>query len=187
MAQPTSANDLWDALYKWKNRNADTKTYYQPELTSARWRLVDEDATTLFPELVDKRGEVLGIDERFPNAMNGEPLPAVPEAATAYIISTQTAILTELYLDYVGGARADAEQAAHNKPQKTKKRQAAQKAFDDRQRELDRRLRDRSGAKLEPEYGREGGFGRQALKTCQDTAQANLAEQVKQWVSVVRQ
>lgn len=184
-AQPNSDNDLWDALYKWEHRDADPKTYYQPDLSPARWRLIDEDTTEVFPELRAKRGEVLGIDERFPTAMNGEPLPADPQAATDYVISTQTATLTQLYLDYAGRARADAELAASRTSKKPQKSTAAQKVFDERQRELERRLRSKSDKMLEPEYGREGGFGRQALKTCQNAAQVNLAEQVKQWVSAI--
>lgn len=184
-AQPTSDNDLWDALYKWKNREADTKTYFQPELTSARWRLVDDDAIKVFPDLANKRGETLGIDERFPNVLDGEPLPADPAAATTYIISTQTTALTELYLDYVGCARADAEQGFSTKSKKNQRQSFAQKAFNDRQRELEHRLRDRSLDLLEQEYGNEGGFGRQVLKTCQDTAQNALSEMVKKWVSAI--
>lgn len=41
--QPTSDNDLWDALHKWQSRDSDPKTYYQPDLTSVRWRLIDDD------------------------------------------------------------------------------------------------------------------------------------------------
>ena len=184
-AQPTSDNDLWDALYKWEHRDVSPKTYYQPNFSPARWRLVDEDTIKVFSELAGKRGEALGIEERFPNAMNGEPLPADPKAATQYIVSTQTPALMQLYLDYVGGARADAEQAASKKSDKARKRKVVQKAFDDRQRELDRLIRDKSDEILEPEYRREGGFGRQALKTCQNAAQDNLAEQVKKWISAV--
>lgn len=184
-AQPTADNDLWDALYKWQHQEAEVKTYYQPDVGAARWRFVDEDTVRIFPELEARRGEVLGIDERFPAAMNGEPLPANPDAATAYVIDEQTAVLTELYLDFVGTARAEAEEAAASKSTKVQKRTAAQKAFTDRQRELDRLLRDKRDEMLEPEYGREGGFGRQALKTCQDAAQEKLAEQVSQWVSAI--
>ncbi len=184
-AQPTADNDLWDALYKWQNQDADPKTYYQPESVSARWRFIDEEMISIFPELAAKRGQVLGIDERFPTAMAGEPLPADPDEATEYIIAIQTDALTQLYLDFVGTARANAEQVASGKSAKAQKRATAQKAFDDRQRELDRLLRDRRDEMLEPEYGREGGFGRQALKTCQDAAQAKLAEQVAQWVSAI--
>lgn len=184
-AQPTADNDLWDALYKWQHKDADPKTYYQPDLMPARWRLVDKDTAAIFSELEEKRGEVLGIDERFPTAMDGEPLPANPDEATAYIIDTQTAALTELYLDFVGTARAEAEQKASKKSSKAQKRTTAQKEFDDRKRELDYLLRNKQDETLEPEYRGEGGFGRQALKTIQNVAQENLAAQVRQWVSAI--
>lgn len=184
-AQPMADNDLWDALYKWQHQDADIKAYYQPKVAPARWRFVDEDTARIFPELKAKQGEVLGIDERFPTAMSGEPLPANPDEATAYVIDEQTAVLTELYLDFVGTARAEAEEAATSKSTKAQKRTAAQKPFADRQRELDRLLRDKRDEMLEPEYGREGGFGRQALNTCQNAAQEKLAEQVSQWVSAI--
>jgi type I restriction enzyme M protein len=197
-AQPTADNDLWDALYKWQHSIAEDKTYYQPEIAPARWRLVDGETVEIFPALKECQGEVLGIDERFPTLMDGQPLPANPDPATKYIIETQTKALTELYLDYIGAARADAEQAASTKADKPKKRAAAQKAFDDRQRKLEKifdpwvrekREKDNEDSNkelmLEPEYGQEGGFGRQAFKTCQDAAQAALAEQVKVWVSAI--
>ena len=184
-AQSTSDNDLWDALYKWDNPPVQAKTYFQPKLIPARWRLVDEDVIAIFPELAEKRGQVLGIAERFPAAMDGEPLPVDPKEATDYIIAAQTPVLTQLYFDYVGGGRAEAETAASNKAKKPQKRQAAEKAFADRRRALDRQLRDKSSEMLEEEYDREGGFGRQALKTIQDAAQAHLAEKVAQWVSAI--
>lgn len=190
-AQPTSDNDLWDALYKWQNAEAEPKTYYQPELAPARWRLVDEDTIGIFPELEENRGEVLGIDERFPSIVDGEPLAANPDEATAYIIDKQTAALTELYIDFVGTARADAEQQAsdvkkiNGKPNKVEQQKVVRKVFSDRQREMERLVRENRDRMLEPEYSREGGFGRQAFKSCQEAAQENLSAQVRQWVSAI--
>ena len=184
-AQPYADNDLWDALYKWQHQDSDAKTYYQPEITSARWQIVDEDTIRIFPELMARRGEVLGIGERFPTAMNGKPLPANPSEATEYILEKQAAILSGLYLDYVGTARAEAEEVAASKSSKSQKRTAAQRAFTDRQREIDRLLREKRDKMLEPEYSREGGFGRKVLKTCQDAAQEELAKQIRKWVSAI--
>jgi type I restriction enzyme M protein len=178
-------NDLWDALHKWEMGVDESKTYYQPELHPVRWRLIDQDTIKAFPQLEAKKGQILGINERFPHDMDGQPLPANPTTATEYIIEQQKAALTTLYLDYVGSARANAEEDASLLTRKRKRREAAKKAFTERQRELEKQLKNIREEWLEPEYDKTGGFGRQALARCQEVAQAALAEKMKRWVSAI--
>lgn len=183
-AQP-EPNDLWDALHKWETQTDENKTYYQPELHPVRWRLIDQDAIKVFPELEAKKGQILGIHERFEHDMDGQPLPANPTIATKYIIEQQTVALTTLYLHYVGSARANAEEDASDKKSKRKRREAAQIAFTERQRDLEKQLKNVREEWLEPEYDKTGGFGLQALAICQEAAQAALADKVKVWVSAI--
>ncbi len=70
--QPEQRNDLWDALEKWKRRNDMTTEqkptdYWQPEIHRERWRQVDKLLTELFPTTVTKTGDVLAIQEIFPD------------------------------------------------------------------------------------------------------------------------
>ena len=60
-------NDLWDALKKWQlDKLADDTTYYQPRISEARWRHVDDDTLKLFPESGQRTGAEIGHPRAFP-------------------------------------------------------------------------------------------------------------------------
>lgn len=184
-AQYTADNDIWDAQYKYNNPTATPKTYYQPKIKPARWRLVDEKLVKLFPHLEDKKGLTLGIDECFPTANAGAPLPADPEQAKEIVSANGTDALKQLYRDFVGAARADAEEANAKKTKKADKRKVVKKAFDERLKELSRQIKTDQEGILEEAYNKEGGFGREALKICQDIAQQDTEELIKNWTSAI--
>ncbi|MEZ4885805.1 MAG: N-6 DNA methylase [Chitinophagales bacterium] len=183
--QPNSDNDIWDAQYKYDNETSNPKTYYQPEISPARWRVVDDKVVELFPHLAEREGEILGIDERFPTENNGEPLPANPEEAKVIITKKGTSQLKQMYHDFVGQARADAEEANANKTEKADKRRVVKKAFDEKLKELIRVIKEQREKILEEAYNREGGFGRQAFKISQDEADSYILDLIKKWTSAI--
>lgn len=87
------SNDLWDALYKWPDKIANSTDYFQPDLFDARWRALDDKLRELFPE--ETRGihdADLGIHELF-----GFSTPD-PKMIEQQVIEQQRPRIAQLYM-----------------------------------------------------------------------------------------
>lgn len=85
-------NDFWDALVKYPQQVVESKDYYQPDLYTERWRVVDDATVEIFGDSVKSEiGQVRGIHELF------EELSANPENAEAYVVEHQTPLIEDLY------------------------------------------------------------------------------------------
>lgn len=76
--RPGQDNDLWDALEKFKTRDLST-TYHRPDYWKERWRVVDDEFLKIFPEEDSQKGQILGLQELFPQ------LPVNPDEALALL------------------------------------------------------------------------------------------------------
>jgi len=184
-AQPDSNNDIWDVQYKFNNVNATPKTYYQPNIITARWRLVDDKLVELFPHLARKKGQVLGIDERFPKSNEGKPLSANLEEATNIVSDNGKDELKKLYQEFVGMAKVEAEEANTKKTKRTDKIKDVKKVFNDRIKELNKLFKINQEKVLEEPYNKEGGFGRQIFKTCQAAAIEHISKLIDTWALAI--
>lgn len=88
-------NDLWDVIEKWQRGRENSATYYQPDIFTERWRLVDDKTVRLFAETVPQIGadvdKPIGIHELF------RELPSNPDEATRQIIDRQKPLIEGIY------------------------------------------------------------------------------------------
>jgi type I restriction enzyme M protein len=143
-------NDLWDAIEKWRRKDAGGRDYYQPEIYTERWRAVDEKTIRIFSESVPAIGReadhVLGIHELF------RELPSNPDVATQQVIERQQPHMVAIYYEALDAA----EQYASGYPRTQKWLKAlldgavreVDRLFDTARRDLLERGKDL------PEYGR---------------------------------
>lgn len=94
--QPTSNNDLWDALHKFKNRESlgESEEYFQPEVYLTRWRIVNKPVIAVKPNFAHEEGKRLGIAEIW------SELSANPEEATKAVTEATIPVLEELLALY---------------------------------------------------------------------------------------
>ncbi|OPX97218.1 MAG: putative type I restriction enzymeP M protein [Syntrophorhabdus sp. PtaB.Bin006] len=94
-------NDLWDAVVKFKEReidNADDLLYYQPDYYAERWRLVDQHALEVFPDVKEValwKDRFAAVHELFPD------LPSDPAKMEEVVINRQSPQLQILAQDFL--------------------------------------------------------------------------------------
>lgn len=97
-------NDLWDVIEKWPHGDTGN-AYYQPDIFTERWRLVDEDTLRIFaahePRVAGEEGKVRAIHELF------RGLSANPDEATQQIIERQQPQIHALYQDALDEGESD--------------------------------------------------------------------------------
>ena len=170
-----SRNDLWDALYKWPERQEPSTEYYQPLLYDARWRLLDDTLLKIFPELRHgfTSGREYGIDElfRFPDSD--------PKLAERQVSEQQRPLIERLYQQRLDASEAWLVAAAN--PVRN-----VRAAFEQDLSALDRLFREMMDAVLENkrEWKANTTFGRDKLQPMlteiSKAARDTLPERVEQ-------
>jgi type I restriction enzyme M protein len=100
-------NDLWDALAKYPQQVIESQDYYQPELYTERWRVVDAETVEIFRTLdaADLVGKVRGIHELFCDLLTEEEREADnfttrPKELEERVKQTQTPVIEDLFRRY---------------------------------------------------------------------------------------
>lgn len=181
-------NDLWDALVKFeawnRYRKGDTaspapsvaKDYHQPDYWEERWRSVDEEVLSIFPDKSGEKGHTFPIHELWRRDLPFDPTDT--RGARQY----DDAVLTRVRPRFQSAIQALVEAivkhayATARKPEQAKAVAAAEKAFKAVATQLNKKVRDEG--LLDREFDQ---FGQTALKTVLKEISANIGE----WATAV--
>ncbi len=163
-------NDLWDALAKWPDKLAGNTTYYQPRISEARWRHVDDDTLKLFPNLASEQGQRSDIHELFPE------LPEDPTEADRQVIAAEAAGIADLYAGFLLGGRKRAQEASEKQKDDARRRKAIADLLTGRLRTVNRWFEKATKEKLDGEFEQHGRKALAPLRERAETLARKLAD-----------
>ena len=120
-------NDLWDALEKWQTKPDTSLEYYQPEVWTERWRMIDEKARRAFTDALSMYNDqdTYPVHDLFPE-LRPETGKPEPKSYTDKVRAKLQEAVHALYQNYLTGALPAASQKASDKTTDRQKLKAAE-------------------------------------------------------------